>query len=225
MRLIRVWDCVSNAIASIILCKVCIITLLPHEGMSNLILWQAFSMFPIFYSLTCDSTSVTLDWFRWGRRAGWWEKGGIQRENKSTFRSLICSPHSSVWLQARDQKISWRKSHRQNSRGSDCIEQCLSAAATEQCCWGPRQEFASFFTGKSDMALLWRLGDMETMPAVQGACGSARGVKRAPHMEVTPFPRGKWETAVWLLLPGLGVTFKVTWTTVLQLYPPFHASC
>lgn len=113
MHFIRVWNCVSNPIVSIALCKVCIITLLPHDGMSNPFLWQAFSIFLIFRSLTCDSTPAALDWFRWGRRLGGGKKEGCKGRKRAFFlRSPWCNPDGSIWLWAGDQMINQRKCHR-----------------------------------------------------------------------------------------------------------------
>lgn len=116
--------------------------------------------------------------------AGRWEEGGMQRENKSTFRSPTCNPSGSVWLWARDQTISWRKSHRQNSRGSDraAAERNVSVLLQWQSsalssagglgCSSPRgawaREFAPFFACKSDVTLLRRLRGCKEL--VRGLC-------------------------------------------------------
>lgn len=182
MRLIRVWDCVSNPIVSVVLCKACIITLLPHDGMSNLILWQAFSMFPIFCSLTCDSTSATLDWFRWGRRLACGKKEGCKGRTKALFVSspVTLKVHFD-WDQRSDDKLEettqtkfmWR-------RPRCCRNQSLSAAAVGEfrivfCCVpglhrpqrSPGKRICTLFPGQ-----VWHDSSLETK-RVQGTYARA----------------------------------------------------
>lgn len=115
MHFIRVGNDVSNAIVSITLFKVCIIILLPHDGMSNPFLWQAFSIFLIFCSLTCDSTPAALDCCRWGGRLG----GGKKEWCKGTKRALFLPLPVTLMVQF-GCGLEIRSQTRGNPTGCDC---------------------------------------------------------------------------------------------------------
>lgn len=182
--------------------------------MSNFILWQAFSTFPILCSLTCDSTSVTSDWFRWGRRLGGGKKEGCKERTKALFIPPPCNSYSSVWLWTRDEMVSWRKRLRQNSCGSDCIAtesntvllqwQCsgLSSAGSLGFMW-PRgaqgREFSPLLVGKfwHGSALKTRrvhrahAWAFQTMPSSRVPVTVQRERRESPTPVSPPPPTGK----------------------------------